>query len=84
MPFDVEDLARASLVRILPRSRYRLAAQTDARFGGWGYGRKARPDLSNAQFAIEALHDAGLKPGDPAYKAALVFLSLRSSWVLLS
>ncbi|TMD40968.1 MAG: hypothetical protein E6I81_01090 [Chloroflexi bacterium] len=32
MPFDVEDLARASLVRILPRSRYRLAAQTDARF----------------------------------------------------
>jgi len=32
LPFDVEDLARASLVRILPRSRYRLAAQTDARF----------------------------------------------------
>ena len=32
MPIDVEDLARASLVRILPRSRYRLAAQTDARF----------------------------------------------------
>ena len=32
MPFDVEDLARASLVRILPSSRYRLAAQTDARF----------------------------------------------------
>ncbi|HEY0830716.1 MAG TPA: hypothetical protein VGE99_06200 [Candidatus Dormibacteraeota bacterium] len=32
MPFDVEDLARTSLVRILPRSRYRLAAQTDSRF----------------------------------------------------
>ena len=32
LPFSAEDLARASLVRILPRSRYRLAAQNDARF----------------------------------------------------
>ena len=32
MPFSVEDLARTSLVHILPRSRYRLAAQTDSRF----------------------------------------------------
>ena len=32
MPFTVEDLALTSLVRILPRSRYRLAGQTDARF----------------------------------------------------
>jgi squalene-hopene/tetraprenyl-beta-curcumene cyclase len=52
-----------------------VVSQSDNRFGGWGYGRKARPDLSNAQFAIEALHDAGLKPDDPAYKAALIFLS---------
>jgi squalene-hopene/tetraprenyl-beta-curcumene cyclase len=44
-------------------------------FGGWGYGNHARPDLSNAQFALEALHDAGLKPDDPAYQNALVFLS---------
>jgi hypothetical protein len=32
LPFDAEDFARTCLVRILPRSRYRLAAQTDARF----------------------------------------------------
>jgi len=32
VPFTVEDLARTALVRILPRSRYRLAAQTDSRF----------------------------------------------------
>ena len=32
MPFSAEDLARTSLIRILPRSRYRLAAQTDSRF----------------------------------------------------
>jgi hypothetical protein len=30
--FTVEDLARAALIRILPRSRYRLAAQSDSRF----------------------------------------------------
>jgi hypothetical protein len=30
--FTVEDLARAALIRILPRSRYRLAAQNDSRF----------------------------------------------------
>jgi hypothetical protein len=33
--FTVEDLARAALVRILPRSRYRLAAQTDSRFASF-------------------------------------------------
>jgi len=32
VPFTVEDLARTALVRILPRKRYRLAAQTDSRF----------------------------------------------------
>jgi squalene-hopene/tetraprenyl-beta-curcumene cyclase len=48
----------------------------DPSYGGWGYGGKtARADLSNAQFAIEALHDAGLKPGDPAFDAALKFIT---------
>ncbi|HET9782253.1 MAG TPA: hypothetical protein VFR33_10785, partial [Candidatus Dormibacteraeota bacterium] len=32
MPFTAEDFARTYLVRVLPRSRYRLAAQNDARF----------------------------------------------------
>jgi squalene-hopene/tetraprenyl-beta-curcumene cyclase len=44
-------------------------------YGGFGYGRNSRPDMSNTHFAIEALHDAGLKPGDKAYDAALVFIS---------
>ena len=57
-----------------PKER-NAVAQSDARYGGWGYGRKARPDLSNAHFTIEALHDAGLKADDPAFKAALIFLS---------
>jgi len=44
-------------------------------YGGWGYGNHARPDLSNAHFAIEAMHDSGLKQDDPAYQAAVTFLS---------
>lgn len=48
-------------------------------YGGWGYGGfsrgPGRPDLSNAQMTLEALHDAGLKPEDPAYQAALKFVS---------
>jgi hypothetical protein len=39
--FSVEDLARTALVRILPRSRYRLAAPTDARFESFA-GNSAR------------------------------------------
>ena len=42
-------------------------------YGGWGYGRRGRPDGSNLQIAIDALHDSGLKPGDPAYEAAMKF-----------
>jgi hypothetical protein len=33
--FSAEDLARTALVRILPRSRYRLAAQNDSRFASF-------------------------------------------------
>jgi squalene-hopene/tetraprenyl-beta-curcumene cyclase len=47
----------------------------DPRYGGFGYGGKARPDGSNLQFAIDALHDAGVKPDDPAYQAAILFAS---------
>lgn len=32
LPFSAEDFAITALVRILPRSRYRLAAKTDSRF----------------------------------------------------
>ena len=43
--------------------------------GGFGYGRHSRPDLSNTQFALDALHDAGVKPDDPAYAEALKFVT---------
>ena len=43
--------------------------------GGWGYGNNGRPDFSNTQMALDALHDAGLKPEDPAFQRALTFIN---------
>lgn len=47
----------------------------DVRFGGAGYGRSQRPDLSNTAFLLEALKAAGVGPDDPAMKNAIVFVS---------
>jgi squalene-hopene/tetraprenyl-beta-curcumene cyclase len=51
----------------------------DPFFGGWGYGGRSRgpgrPDLSNVQLALDALHDAGVGKNDPAMQRAIVFLS---------
>jgi squalene-hopene/tetraprenyl-beta-curcumene cyclase len=44
-------------------------------FGGAGYGRNKRPDLSNTQLMLDALHDAGVSPDDPAVQKALAFVS---------
>ncbi|HZZ73945.1 MAG TPA: prenyltransferase/squalene oxidase repeat-containing protein [Pirellulales bacterium] len=47
----------------------------DFKFGGAGYGREGRPDLSNTGFLMDALKATGNGPDDPAVKAALVFIS---------
>ncbi len=48
----------------------------DSFYGGAGYGGKnSRPDLSNTTFMLEALHDSGVPPDDPAFKKALIFIS---------
>jgi squalene-hopene/tetraprenyl-beta-curcumene cyclase len=44
-------------------------------FGGAGYGRGGRPDLSNTQLFLDALQDAGVSPDDPAIQRALVFVT---------
>ncbi len=50
--------------------------QAHAWYGGAGYGeKKTRPDLSNTQMMIEALHESGLPPDDPVYRKALRFIS---------
>lgn len=43
-------------------------------YGGVGYGKHGRPDLSNTAFFVEALHAAGIDATDPAMKRAMVFL----------
>lgn len=49
--------------------------RSDAWYGGAGYGNSKRPDLSNTQMMVEALHDSGLSKDDPAYQKALAFIS---------
>ena len=44
-------------------------------FGGAGYGRHGRPDLSNTQMMLDALYDAGVSPSEPVVQRALVFLT---------
>ncbi len=49
--------------------------EADPFFGGAGYGKHQRPDLSNTQFLVEALKAAGNGPDDENLKKALVFVS---------
>ncbi|MGQ0633156.1 MAG: prenyltransferase/squalene oxidase repeat-containing protein [Planctomycetaceae bacterium] len=51
------------------------AARDDPKFGGAGYGKSQRPDLSNTTFLLDALKAAGVGPEDQAMKNALVFVS---------
>src|SRR5262245_29422232 len=46
----------------------------DPFYGGFGYGRSGRPDMSNTGWALEALHDSGVDASDAAFKRAIVFL----------
>jgi squalene-hopene/tetraprenyl-beta-curcumene cyclase len=51
-----------------------LAATKDW-YGGAGYGNWGRPDLSNTQLFLDALHDAGVSQDDPAVQRALAFVT---------
>lgn len=44
-------------------------------FGGFGYGNRGRPDLSNTQLVLDALHEAGVSTSDPAVQRALAFVA---------
>ncbi|MBN2293026.1 MAG: terpene cyclase/mutase family protein [Pirellulales bacterium] len=48
---------------------------SDLSYGGVGYGRKSRPDLSNTAFLIDALKTCGAASDDPAIQKAMVFVS---------
>ncbi|WP_437223952.1 hypothetical protein SH661x_003423 [Planctomicrobium sp. SH661] len=51
------------------------APRENPNFGGAGYGKSARPDLSNTAFFLDALKAAGVSSHDPAMQNALVFVS---------
>ena len=43
-------------------------------YGGVGYGRGQRPDLSNLNWVLQGLHDSGVPGDDVAFQRAIVFL----------
>ena len=49
--------------------------ESDFSYGGAGYGKDKRPDLSNTNFLVDALKAAGDGPDDEAMKKALIFVS---------
>ncbi len=44
-------------------------------YGGVGYGKHGRPDLSNLSFFLQALHDSGVSTNDIAIQRAQIFLA---------
>lgn len=49
--------------------------EKDPAYGGGGYGRHKRPDLSNTSFLVDALKAVDAEGNDEALKRALVFVS---------
>ena len=47
----------------------------DPAYGGAGYGKHERPDLSNTSFLIDALHELGNKSDDEAIQKAMKFVA---------
>lgn len=66
--------AKLFLVKLQCDEGEGYSPEKDKFYGGFGYGSSERPDLSNTQFALEALKDAGLPSSDPAFQKAIHFL----------
>ena len=49
--------------------------QSDLVYGGAGYGKQRRPDLSNTAFLLDAIKSCSDDHDDPGVKKALVFVS---------
>lgn len=71
--------ARDYVVRLQAREETGFKP-SDKFFGGVGYGGDMRPDLSNAQFAIEAVKKAKLPMDHPFYRRAIAFLQRTQNW----
>ncbi|MFZ4731475.1 MAG: prenyltransferase/squalene oxidase repeat-containing protein [Pirellulales bacterium] len=73
--FDKELTAAAAFLKALQWDEGEGRGPDDPAYGGAGYGRQQRPDLSNTQFFIDALRAAGAAEDDPAIQRALTFVS---------
>ncbi|MCE9593461.1 MAG: terpene cyclase/mutase family protein [Planctomycetes bacterium] len=74
-PGDKEVIARArGFLQTLQADEGDGYSEGDRYYGGIGYGSTERPDLSNLQMALEALHDSGLSKDDPTFQKAIRFL----------
>jgi len=49
--------------------------KSDLRYGGFGYGKNNRPDMSNTQFCLDALKAAGVPKDSAVWERAVVFVS---------
>ena len=72
---DAEVADAVAFVKRLQWDESEERDQADAFYGGAGYGRHERPDLSNTAFMVEALRSVGESENDPAIQRALVFVS---------
>ena len=75
-PADVEAIKRAAdFLRVTQTDEGEGYSEEDKFYGGIGYGGDLRPDLSNLQYALQALKDAGVSEEDPAFQRAVHFLN---------
>jgi squalene-hopene/tetraprenyl-beta-curcumene cyclase len=78
---DIEDAIKYLRgVQIVPGSKKPgllggKVSDDDPRVGGVNYGATGQPDLSNLGMWMDAMHDAGVKPDDPAMQRALDFVT---------
>jgi len=70
-----EMTAATQLIRQMQWGPNNGKSPEDMTYGGAGYGRHGRPDLSNTSFMIDALKAAGVGEDDPDMQAALAFVS---------
>ncbi len=71
---DAIEKAKQFLLKLQCDEEEGYTPEKDKFYGGFGYGSSERPDLSNTQYALEALKAAGLPESDPAFQKAVVFL----------
>ncbi len=73
--YATEIAAATQLIRQMQWGPNNDKGPEDMTYGGAGYGRHGRPDLSNTSFMIDALKAAGVSADDPDMQAALAFVS---------